>query len=495
MDKKLTSLLDLKKSDFDNYVSSGAIKLRPAKLIPTSKFGDESSLTSIFLASLRLIKEFRHSIMGDVKMPRSGELFVYTEVVFPDHPESRVDGLMLVVQSGVIKDAAILEMKNGSNSLENDQVQRYMEVAKYFSIPRLITISNEFVSDPTQHPLGIKSSKGLSLYHFSWSYLLTISHLLLQNNDSNIADNDQVEIMKEVIAYFESDKSGVCDFTQMRAGWTKTVDNINARTLIRTTDQDVVDTVISWQQEERNIALLLSRYLGVLVKSGESKYKGDYKRRIDDDLKSLVSEKKLHSFLNVADAVSDIEITADFQRRSIEMKVSLNVPTDKTLKGQLGWIKKQLETCASKNSDLFQKYREEIIIEVYVRNARSATRLPLDKFDILHEELKGKEIKSCSINQLKDFGKTFSSRVKFVEMIEEMSRDYYKMIVQNLRKWVPTAPKMTNTDNTQGNIEEQAQSPVEVVVTQVEMENPINTEVLEQEAVIEQHEVEIKKVA
>ena len=39
--KKLTKLVGLKKTDFDFFVQSGQIKLQQAKLIPTLKTGDE----------------------------------------------------------------------------------------------------------------------------------------------------------------------------------------------------------------------------------------------------------------------------------------------------------------------------------------------------------------------------------------------------------------------------------------------------------------------
>ena len=68
---------------------------------------------------------------------------------FSQFSDSRVDGLLLIVKSGIIKDAAILEMKNGRDMLEKEQIERYQEAAKEYSIPKLITISNQFVSEPT----------------------------------------------------------------------------------------------------------------------------------------------------------------------------------------------------------------------------------------------------------------------------------------------------------------------------------------------------------
>ncbi len=167
MEKKLSKLIGITKAEFDNFVKNGDIKLRRANLIPTIKVGDEMALTSVLLSAMRLVKEFRRTIQSDVKISKGGQLFVYTEVIFPDSPgniESRIDGLILTVQSGIIKDAAILEMKKGAELLKKEQIERYIEIAKQLSIPKLITVSNEFVSEPTQFPLEVKRAKLLTFY-------------------------------------------------------------------------------------------------------------------------------------------------------------------------------------------------------------------------------------------------------------------------------------------------------------------------------------------
>ena len=60
--KKLKKLIGLKKTDFDLYMKKHddilpiQIHVRPARLIPMLKIGDEMALTSIFLSSLKLVK-------------------------------------------------------------------------------------------------------------------------------------------------------------------------------------------------------------------------------------------------------------------------------------------------------------------------------------------------------------------------------------------------------------------------------------------------------
>ena len=156
MSKKLTKIVGLKKTDFDSFVEEKAIFVRPARLIPAFKPGDEMALTSIFLSALRLIKEFRYMISSTLRFSKSGKVFYYTEVSFSDIKDIRLDGLIILVSGGIIKDAAFLEVKNKKNQIDPKQIEKYQNLANQYGVPRVITISNEFVPDPTLSPINIK---------------------------------------------------------------------------------------------------------------------------------------------------------------------------------------------------------------------------------------------------------------------------------------------------------------------------------------------------
>jgi hypothetical protein len=87
------------------------IYVRPARLIPMLKIGDEMALTSIFLSSLKLVKEFRYNLFKEIKFPKGGKSFYYTELEFPDSKfeNRRIDGLIINVSGGIIKDAVFLK--------------------------------------------------------------------------------------------------------------------------------------------------------------------------------------------------------------------------------------------------------------------------------------------------------------------------------------------------------------------------------------------------
>ena len=443
MSMNISSLIGMSINTFLDLVEEKKkISVRRARLIPIYKAGDEMALTSLFLSALRLIKEFRREVSSAVNLAMSGKLHVFAEVHFAEIEGEQPDGLILVVAGGKIKDAALLEMKNKNSVLSEDQISRYLNVAKQYKIPRLITVSNQFVSIPTQSPIIVKVPKNVRLYHLSWSYILTMAHILLYDSEKNIKDPDQVEIMREVVDYLDHDVSGVCGFTIMKPGWKEVVNKVNKGTALSKSDPDVSETISSWLQEERDMALLLSRELGLLIKSGLPKFKHDLSGRINYETKNLIQNKALTSTLQIAGAASDVSITAHFERRNIEMSVSLEPPQDKKMLGQIGWLKKQLDTCQRKNKETFQSILGELGVDIELKYQTEPVRYSIDNLDTAFNDLKGKEIRRFNISQIRDLGRRFESRGGIVQNVESMLLDYYRGVVQHLKKWEKPAPKM-----------------------------------------------------
>ena len=62
---------------------------------------------------------------------------------------------------------------------------------------------------------------------------------------------------------------------------------------------------------------------------------------------------------------------------------------------------------------------------------------------LFRSEYKGREIKKVSIVHVKVFGRHFAAPKKFVEMIEAMLPCFYGEIVQHLKNWTKSAPKIS----------------------------------------------------
>ncbi len=435
--KKVTKLIGLKKIDFDSFVQSGQIKLQQARLIPTLKTGDEMALTSIFLSTVRLVKEYRDEIFKSIKLSRTGKAYYYTEVSFPDISKSRIDGLIIVVTKGIIVDASFFEMKNKNNGIDKKQIEDYLSILKSLKADKLVTVSNEFVADSTHSPVKVKTPRNISLYHISWTYLITKGRLLLFKNDLKILDNDQIEIMTEALHYFESSVSGICGYIQMKAGWKELAESIRTQKTLKASDEYIEEAVLSWYEEEKDMALLLSRKLGVLVKSSPKN-----KDSIKNDIKKVIKDNCLMGELIIRNSVSDIKLMAEFERRLVSMSIKITPPLDKGNKARITWIGKQLENCKRKNELLFQKLENDLIIEADIKYAQANIKVKLSEIDKLIELTKDKDIQAFKIVLNKGFGANFVSVKKFILLIENMVLEYYEGIVQYVSTWNRPTPKL-----------------------------------------------------
>ncbi|HAL65910.1 MAG TPA: hypothetical protein DCP10_10130 [Bacteroidales bacterium] len=443
MSLKLSRIVGLSFADFNQLLEEKqCISARPARLIPAYKIGDENALTSVFLSALKLIHEFRNEIFSIVGLSKSGKIYIFTEVDFVKLKNDRPDGLIVIVSGGKIKDAALLEVKNMHNEINEAQIQKYLEIAKTYHIPKLITISNQFVSSPTQSPVNIKPPKNISLYHLSWSFIMTIANILLFDNDQNITDPDQVEIMKEVVKYFDHEKSGITGFTSMKSGWKKTIEKVRAESDIKKDDPDVIEAVSSWLQEERDMALILSKKLGLLVKSGLNKYKNDYKGRIEYEIQNLIKNKYLDSEIIIPDAASKIYLTVYFDKRRISFEAKLNPPENKKTRGQIGWIKRQLQVCEKRNPEGFSGIKDNLSLYLYIKYQKKPELVNLNNIDDAWISIKDKEIKNFGIRLDLDLARNFESSKKFVCIIENTLVDFYEITVQNLKEWIKPTPKI-----------------------------------------------------
>tara|TARA_Y100001970_G_C14229697_1_gene857837 strand:+ start:1711 stop:3075 length:1365 start_codon:yes stop_codon:yes gene_type:complete len=442
----LTKLIGINKFDFDKLVSpikgskvSPQIEIRPSMLIPVLKTGDEMALTSIFLSSLKLVKEFRYKFFREIKFPKGGQLFFYTEVGFPKLFNERIDGLIINVSSGKIKDAVFLEMKGGNNDLDKSQIEKYIVIARKLKINKLVTISNQFVSDPKETPIEkIKVPPSFSLYHFSWTSILTSAQILLSENDQNIEDRDQVNIMREVVNYLEHPKSGLLGHSSMGKSWKEICDKINNNERIKKTDDNIKDAVSSWHQQEKYLALLMSRSLGSPVKSSLKN-----KSSIESDIKKIIDKQLLYGSLTIENTVSKIDIRLDFNKKTVTFSISIIPPIDRKNNGKVSFLFRQLEKCKRREGKLFNSLEDDIFVEPFFKFLRSQNNFSL--VDLQSEDFRRyNDIQKFQISLVRNFKSNFASSKKFVSELESETLKFYESIVQHLSNWKKPVPKIDN---------------------------------------------------
>jgi len=238
-----------------------------ARLIPTSGIGgaeeQERRATSALLAVMPAVREFGRSVLAPLGAP-AGTIETFIEVPFYIG-ERRVypDGLIRVSR-GQRRWTALVEVKTGSNQLEAEQLECYLDVAREQGFDALITVSNQIPAVAGSHPTVVdkRKLKKVALHHFSWTQLLT--EAVMQKVHRGVADPDQAWILGELIRYLEHPRSGAMEFEDMGSAWTGVRDAVVAGTL-RSNDKGAAEVASRWDQLMRYACLRLGRQLGVEV--------------------------------------------------------------------------------------------------------------------------------------------------------------------------------------------------------------------------------------
>jgi len=199
---------------------------------------------------------------------------------------------------------------------------------------------------------------------------------------------------------------------QTKPGWKKLAENVRAETPLKVSDEYIEDAVAIWHEDEKDMALLMIRKLGVMVKSS-SKTKDSLK----NDIKRLVKENYLKGTLSIKNYVSDIKVIAEFERRTVSMSIKVIPPLDKGTVARISWMARQLENSKKKNPEFFTKIEGNIWIEADIKFAKANLKVKLSEFGALTKMSKGKEIQAFHVVLINGFGANFASNKKFIELI------------------------------------------------------------------------------
>jgi hypothetical protein len=238
-----------------------------ARLIPTSGINgaeeQERRATSALLAVMSAVREFGRALTQPYGAP-VGAVETFIEVRFAlDDKQLFPDGLIRVSR-GQRQWIALVEVKTGSNVLQAEQIENYLDIAREQQFDALITISNEIPPTPGQHPTAIDKRKlrKVALYHLPWSEILTLA--VMQKEYRGVADTDQAWILGELIRYLEHPRSGALEFNDMGPAWVQVRDAVAAGTL-RPTDTVITQVTGRFDALIRYACLRLGRHLGTEV--------------------------------------------------------------------------------------------------------------------------------------------------------------------------------------------------------------------------------------
>jgi hypothetical protein len=407
-----------------------------ARLFPiladTSK---EGRTLSIFLACLENIPEFGRALLGslELRLGKRASFESYTEVV-PNNSlgaqKHRPDGLLLVDTSRNVW-TAFVEAKVGAAELTNEQIEAYLELAKANGVDAVITISNQFASLPTHHPLTIKSAltRKVALFHWSWGYVITQAHLLANNGE--VTDREQLVLLRELQRFLLHPSSGVKEFDQMPAAWSDLCASILAGGSATANQAAAREVVGGWHQAIDHLVSQLSRQINAKVEIEMSRNEaGDHGLRVKDCVAVLAKEGSLHATLLVPNAAAPIRVCADLRKRSVTVQMRLKAPADrKTTKARVAWLVRQLSKIDP--ADLY--------VRLMWPGKASHTQYKLAELvgspELASTGRDGTNLLSMEVVLVKDLGARFAQRKNFVAELLKAVPEFYDKAAENLTAW------------------------------------------------------------
>lgn len=418
-----------------------------ARLFPVGKDANhERGITSIFLATLSIVDGYASGVMGSIgrKTGVRSNIECHTEVIFPKtEGNDRPDGLIILKSGKKVIWTALVEAKVGKADLSEEQICRYLEIAKAHKIDAVITISNQFAVLPTHHPVKVskKLTRNVDLLHWSWTFLRTQADYQLRVEED--IDPEQGYILGEMIRYFDHEKSGVQSFDSMNKEWREVCIKVKNQERLLKSSPEALNTVSAWHQEQRVISLMLTGKLGapVTIKLSKS-HKSDPEKRLKDDVSILCDNEDLMCGFDIPSAASLLTVEASLTNRTVTSSMELLAPADKkTTKAKVNWLIRQLAKVETNGIRIGAKWPGGA-----KDTWASLEELREDPALLQTENLKLVPHRFM-VQTVLDLAGKFSGPKTFVEELEKTVTEYYHSVGENLSAWVAPAPKFESSDD------------------------------------------------
>ena len=418
-----------------------------ARLIPTvADSRKEERIVSVLLATLSVVPPFAEQLLErcGVRMGKTSDLRSHTEVEFvavDGSRKDRPDGVLSLL-TRKSRWTALIEAKIDNNEISEEQVHRYAEIAREYGIDAVITLSNQLAPLPSHVPYSVpkRLSNRVKIFHVSWISILTQASLILRDDEE--VSHEQAFILEEMARYFEHSSSGVKRFDRMNSEWRSIVLGISNEQQFKRSSSEIEKTVASWHQEERDLCLILSRRTGERVGIRLSrKHQADPALRLRDACDSLVASQELRCAFSVPNAASNLEVTANLQRRTISCSMKLNAPGDKKrASARVNWLVRQLRGVDG----------DDVIVRAFWLGGGGSTQASLSEIKTdpkcLESGRPGATPTSFEVVMIRDLAGRFSGRRTFIEDLENLIPEFYDRIGQKLRSWAPPPPSIDKRD-------------------------------------------------
>lgn len=407
-----------------------------ARLIPTSGIGSpleqERRATSALLAVIGAVEDFGRSILKQCGAP-AGKIETYVEVPFELGKKTvRPDGVIRVSR-GKREWTALVEVKTSNSSLEKEQVENYLDVAKEQNYDAVITISNEIPPVLGSHPVSVdrRKTKSIDLFHFSWVRLISIA--VMEKEVHGIEDPDQSWILGELIRYLEHEKSGALDFSDMGAAWTRVRDAAR-KGVMRKGDPELEEVVTKFDALIRYTCLRLGQRLGTEVfPQLPRRQQKNPAERTAELVDELCGDSCMSAKIRIPGTVADLELTCDLRGQQVHVGVVVPASGHARSDTRVRWLLRQI------SEDL-----HDVVIEAVYRGTRQAA--PIDDVRVDESVIipdPARELGRFRVTRIYPMGLARSARSKssFIDSVTDAVDDFYAQLLQKLKPWTPPAPK------------------------------------------------------
>jgi hypothetical protein len=337
----------------------------------------------------------------------------------------------------------LIEVKTGTNQLDADQIERYLDVAREQGFDALITISNEIPAVAGQHPTAIdrRRLRKVALHHLPWSEVLT--QAVVQKEHRGVADPEQAWILGELIRYLEHPRSGALEFNDMGPAWVQVREAVAAGTL-RPADPVVSQVTGRFDALIRYACLRLGRRLGTEVSPALTRRDlSEPVARSQALATQLTTTGAMTGGIRIPDAVGALSVTADLRAGQITCHVDIDAPRAGKQTTRVNWLVRQLKA-APDNTRL----------EAFAMHARGAGaadllhKVRVDPTVIISDP--GKELRAFRVALSSPAGtKRGTGRGAFVDSLIDGVDAFYEQVIQNLKPWMPAPPRLRSDEDIQ----------------------------------------------
>ena len=437
----------------DDVLAGKEVRLFPSHHI-TSEREAELRATAAFLAVSRAVSEFGRAVVSMAGGPR-GKLLCYAEVPFKVETETtpreeRPDGILKAVR-GKTDWTALLEVKVGDNSIEQDQFDRYHALARDRGISALITISSQAaLANGLPPQVSVKGwrLKSVPVVHLSWERLLSEAQLLSHRKE--VADPDQQWMLEEWIRYVADPQSRIIQPPQLGEHWNQVLRAAREGHLGNFKNQ-VRDVVQRWDGFLKKVAFRLRARLGVDVQRKASRAeRNDPTVRIRNLHTTVINDGELRGTFRIPDAAGDLRVVVLLAARSVRYAIEVDAPREGRAKTRINWLLRQLASEDVPGDMLVTAHwdQRKLSSQARVRDLKENSDLLLqDSYGHMLPKEASPRLFSLDWTIALPKGKGRST-APVLEGIAQTVEEFYKRVVEGLRPFVPRAPQLPQTDPT-----------------------------------------------